>query len=210
MTFYEYRNLLWAIKRDSDVEQYYDEILRPLFKEAVSDTKNVKVIPTFDTRNRSKNKSKYECITGTDDKLVWPDYIFVPNHYTHDTPVSPYIKVEFKIPNIANINNKILYYPIYKPSVKFNNEIKSEVSETPLILTDGITWLFLRELSDADKVESEKDIERICFIEKNQKYYNGNYVTLIQDAEKQFTVLKNKISTFIKESKRYRTTNSDL
>lgn len=207
MTFDEYWKLLWIIKRDSNVEQYYDELLRPLFKESIKDTKNVKVVPTFDTRYHGKSKTKYACITGTDDKFVWPDYIFVPNNYTHTEPTSPYIKVEFKIPNVSEKNSQIIYYPIYKSSIRFYNEITSELSETPLILTDGITWLFLNSQSDIDKIKSEKDIEKICFFDKRQKYYKGNYVELFQDAHKQFIILKKKINNFIKESKQYQTVN---
>ena len=209
MTFDEYWKLLWMIKKNSDVEQYYDELLRPLFKEAIKNTNNIKVIPTFDTRCHGKqNRSKYECITGTNNNLVWPDYIFVSDDYTHDVPVSPYIKVEFKIPNISKtINNQMLYYPIYKSSSEFRNEITSELSVTPLILTDGITWLFLNKQSDIDKIKNEKDIDKICFLEKQKKYYTGNYVSLLLNADVQFAKLKGKINAFIKESELYKIKN---
>lgn len=208
MTFKKYWKLLWTIKRDSNIEQYYDELLRPLFKEAIKNTSNVKVVPTFDTRCHSKQyKSKYKCITGTGDNLAWPDYIFVSNDYTHNAPVSPYIKVEFKVPNISKRNSKMLYYPIYKSSPKFHNEIKSELSETPLILTDGITWLFLKKQSDIDKIKNEKDIGKICFLEKTKKYRTGSYVILLQDAHEQFTMLKEKINAFVKETELYKTKN---
>lgn len=204
MNFNEYWKLLWTIKKDSDVEQYYDELLRPFFKEAIKDMKNVKVIPTYDTRYRGKNREKYECITGSFDKLVWPDYIFVPIIYSHNTPVFPYIKIEFKKPNIGQKGDRLLYYPIYKSSRSFQNEISSELSTSPLILTDGITWLFLKEQSDINKIKSEQDIERICFVDKKENYYSGNYVVLFQDANERFNILKKMICTFIEESSYYK------
>lgn len=209
MTFDEYWNLLWNIKTDSDVEQYYDELLRPFFKEAIQETKNVKVIPTFDTRNHTKS-NKYECITGSVDKLVWPDYIFVPNQYTHDAPVSPYIKVEFKTPQITSKNGQLLYFPINKLSDKFYYEILSESSEVPLIFTDGITWLFLRKSTDVDKIKSLEDIKTISLIVKKQKYYNGYYAVLSQQIDKIFSSLKEEIKSFITQSKHYKELNSDL
>lgn len=208
MDFIEYWELLHTIRKDSNVEQYYDELLRPLFKQAIRDITNVKVIPTFDTRYHGRQKrGKYECITGINDKLVWPDYIFVPDNYTHDAPISPYIKVEFKIPNIRTEGEKTFYYPIYKPSIKFIKEIESELSETPLILTDGITWLFMKSQTDLKKLRNEEGMDKICFVEKVQKYYSGNIVKLFYDSDKRFDVLKKKIASFIEESELYKVTN---
>lgn len=208
MDFDEYWKLLWTIKRDSNVEQYYDEILRPIFREVVEDMDNVKVIPTFDTRYRGKNRDKYRCITGDVDKLVWPDYVFVPINYTHDVPVSPYVKVEFKNPKISKKEDGMRYRSIYDPSLKFYNEIKSELSESPLILTDGITWLFLRESSDIEKIESEEGIEKLCFVDKERKYRFGYYVVLVQDVNEQFIRLKDMICNFIRGSELYRITTA--
>lgn len=216
MGFNEYWELLHTIRKDSNVEQYYDELLRPLFKQAIKDVTNVKVVPTFDTRYHGRQeRGKYECITGTDDKLVWPDYIFVPDDYTHNAPISPYIKVEFKIPNIIEKGKKTVYYPIYKSSIKFINEIKSELSETPLILTDGITWLFMnkqfiKKQSDLEKLRDEKGMDKICLVEKKQKYSHGNTVKLFHDSDKRFDVLKKKIAAFIEESELYKGTNPGL
>ena len=209
MTFNEYCNLLEEIKRNSDVEQYYDELLRPLFKEAIINMPNVKVVPTFDTRYHGNNKTKYDCITGSFDKRVWPDYIFVPESYTHNRPVEPYIKVEFKIPNITMKNGQILYYPIYKTSNKFHDEIESELYDTPLILTDGITWYFLKEPNEINNLKNEEGIERICFIDKLKKYYTGNYVVLFENSESIFSDLKDNICRFIKTSKNYTLINSN-
>lgn len=209
MNFSEYWKLLHTIKKDSNVEQYYDELLRPLFKQAIKEMTNVKVVPTFDTRYHGRQKrGKYECITGTNDKLVWPDYIFVPDDYTHNAPISPYIKVEFKIPNITEKGKQLVYYPIYKSSARFIDEIKSELSETPLILTDGITWLFLNRQLVLKKLRDEEGMDKICLVDKKQKYYNGNIIELFHDSDERFDVLKKKISTFIEKSELYRVTNS--
>ena len=189
MNFDEYWKLLWTIKRDSNVEQYYDEILRPIFREVVEDMDNVKVIPTFDTRYRGKNRDKYRCITGDADKLVWPDYVFVPINYTHDVPVSPYVKIEFKNPKISKKEDRMRYRSIYDPSLKFYNEIE---------------W----EPSDIEKIESEEGIEKLCFVDKERKYRFGYYVVLVQDVNKQFVKLKDMICTFIKESELYRRTTA--
>lgn len=47
MDFNTYWKLLLEIKENSDVEQYYDEMLRPLFKDVIQHINNVKVVPTL-------------------------------------------------------------------------------------------------------------------------------------------------------------------
>lgn len=106
MEFNAYWELLLEIKENSDVEQYYDEMLRPLFKDVIKHINNVKVVPTYDTRNYRKENNKYDVITGSKENFVWADYIFVPAKYTHINPLKPYVKVEFKRPNF--ILTKIL------------------------------------------------------------------------------------------------------
>lgn len=207
MTFKNYWKNLWTIKTDYDVEQYYDEILSPLFKEIAQNIENVKVIPTYDTRCHSAKQYKnFKCITNEKKRLVWPDYIFAPTKYTHANPLSPYIKVEFKRPNITKLKDKrMLYYSIHATAnslnyKRFENEIKSELSSCPLILTDGLTWLFLKADADFYNIESEKNLSALCFLDKSQPYYNGYYVSLISNAENQFETLKKEISAFIKNN----------
>lgn len=206
MNFDSYWQTLLTIKIDSDVEQYYDEMLRPLFRECTEPLKDIKVVPTYDTRRRKEeHNKKFECITGSAKNLVWPDYIFVPSKYTHDSPLIPYAKVEFKSPNIKFKNEQMIYYSIYKTATskgykRFKDELTSELLECPLILTDGITWLFLNSESDLENIESENELSRHCFIDKGQRYYNGHYVKIIQDPNQEFEELKKTIVSFLKNA----------
>ena len=86
MDFNTYWKLLLEIKENSDVEQYYDEMLRPLFKDVIQHINNVKVVPTYDTRNYRKENNKYDVITGSKENFVWADYIFVQAKYSHINP----------------------------------------------------------------------------------------------------------------------------
>lgn len=160
MDFKEYWELLLTINRDSNREQYYDEIVRPVLKEAAKRVKNAKVVPTFDTRIHSNAKGLWRCVTGPSDNFVWPDYIIVPEEYTHIHPVSPYARVEFKTPNIKVDQGQILYHPMTPVSAKIREELAGELSQSPLIFTDGISWLFLREPEDIKKADSNKYINK--------------------------------------------------
>lgn len=207
MYFNFYWQQLWYIKENYDFEQYYDEIIRPLFNEIAHNCNEIKLIPTYDTRcHNASHYNTYKCIIGEKDNLVWPDYIFVSKKYTNQTPIAPYVKVEFKKPNIKLLpNNKMVYYSIYatshrKSSNRFENEISSELSSCPLILTDGITWLFLNKISDISNIESEKNLSRICFLDLHNKYYKGHYASLASDSNSIFELLKSQIAQFIQNS----------
>lgn len=209
MKFNEYWDALWRIKIDCNVEQYYDEIIRPLLVESASKIDNVKVVPTFDTRCRGKNKKKYKCVTGEIDQLVWPDYVFVPYNYCHDNPVYPYVKVEFKVPNIGKLeeNGTMKYFPIYYKSKKLYDELKAELIDCPLIVTDGITWLFLKEQGDVDNIKSIEACTKNILVDRFEKYHSGNYVKVSRDASQIYDKLKESICDFIRESELYQVIN---
>lgn len=210
MHFNEYWKVLWEIKRDCPVEQYYDKILRPLFEEAAGSMENVKVVPSFDTRIRSTPKKvPYQVIIGNNANLVWPDYIFVPLTYTHESPVRPYAAVESKFPNIEKRGDGPgwIYCPLetLTRNNKIHTEIASEISRYPVIFTDGITWLFLSSQEDLAKIESLDCQENICLINKTQKYKSNArdrkyYAEPFPDTEEPFNRLKERICSFLKES----------
>lgn len=207
MDFNYYWQQLWYIKENYDLEQYYDEIIRPLLNEITQNCNNTKLIPTYDTRcHNASHYNTYKCIIGTKENLVWPDYIFVSKEYTHHAPVAPYVKVEFKKPNIKLLpNKKMVYYSIYATShqntnTRFESEISSELSSCPLILTDGITWLFLNNISDITNIETEDNLSRICFLDLHSKYYKGHYTSLVSDASTKFEFLKKQTIDFLQNS----------
>jgi hypothetical protein len=99
----------------------------------------------------------------------------------------------------------LVYYSIYATSHKntnnrFENEISSELSSCPLILTDGITWLFLNDILDIPNIETEDNLSRICFLDVHSKYYKGHYVSLVSDANSKFELLKKQAIDFLQNS----------
>lgn len=207
MDFNTYWKLLLEIKENSDVEQYYDEMLRPLFKDVIQHINNVKVVPTYDTRNYRKENNKYDVITGSKENFVWADYIFVPAKYTHINPLKPYVKVEFKRPNFIIDKNtkKIQYCSIIDTARnlvlnKFKNEIEGELEETPLILTDGIEWYFLNSIEDLLKNNNDNIIS---LLKKENIIREGSsifYAKIIENPSEKFTMLKNNLASFIEKN----------
>lgn len=210
MQFNEYWQTLLKIKNDYNVEQYYDEIIRPLLNESVSEMANVKVIPTFDTRNHKEDREKYTCITGDSENLVWPDYVFVPLEYTFGKPVFPYLKVELKIPNFGMKKEKMVYYPMFQKSLNLYKELKAELIACPLIFTDGVTWMFLDKPEDVDHLDTIDKDKKITFFEEYGKYYSGHYVELSKDASERFEKLKEKICVFLIKSELYSSRNCEV
>lgn len=207
MEFNAYWELLLEIKENSDVEQYYDEMLRPLFKDVIKHINNVKVVPTYDTRNYRKENNKYGVITGSKENFVWADYIFVPTKYTHINPLKPYVKVEFKRPNFIIDKNtkKIQYCSIIDTARnlglnKFKNEIEGELEETPLILTDGIEWYFFKSKEDLLKNNNDNKISLLKKENIIRKGSSISYAKIIENPNHEFTMLKNILASFIEKN----------
>ena len=162
MDFKEYLEQIQHIKKCYDYEQYYDELLRPLFLESIigADMTEIMLVPTFDTRARSETiRENYKDVTGRkeDGRYVWPDYIFVPKSYTMKKPLAPYAKVEFKIPNIDFENG--IYYPLPYSSKGIIDEIYAENYDCPLIYTDGLSWCVIERntVKEFNKVNNEEN-----------------------------------------------------
>lgn len=212
MNFDEYWKQLWIIKRDYDVEQYYDEILRPLFREAIENIDSVKVIPTFDTRthNSSKRKTQYGCVANVNGNFVWPDYVFVPENYCNEKPVPPYLNVEFKRPNIVKTSEGQLRYEKFglkKVIEKNRSEIEGELRKCPLILTDGITWFFLGREFNLEKPESSGGQQTICLVNRVEDCDENSSdvlysVELCPNTNERFRKLKDVICEFVNENRR--------
>lgn len=201
MNFKEYWELLWAIRRDCNVEQYYDEIVRPLLKEAAQNVSGVKVVPTFDTRNHRsrRRKERYKCITAVGGRPLWPDYIFVPCAYTDKHPLAPWVKVEFKTPNVEEGSGELLkYVPIEERLKSHRGQIEGNLSTCPLIFTDGISWLFLSDGSGLDEGKPLGDNERCALVDRTGKRNRSMYeVRLVPNPDEQFDRLRAQISKFI-------------
>ncbi len=157
-----------------------------------------KLVHSADWKSRGKNTSlpmkkklescsvNFESNNGKTHIGGIPDFQFVPSNYSYDEKKVPYkakVFVEFKSPIF---NDKVGYQRLeYTETSEIQNEIQSCGK---LILTDGISWYFLK--SQNSDITKKIVVENQLVLDLGDNLHN----------DRNWEVLKGTISKFIEET----------
>lgn len=204
VTYSRYLTRLFEICYECNHENYLAEIFIPLFRECCCE--NTKIVPVFDDRKtgpKTENKTdaikRMETIYGSkeDEEYTVPDYLFVSKDYSFFNPQKPIIIVETKKPILIYKNNKT-YYREFSVTDYESQLLKDIRNCTPVIFTDGITWMFLKE-DEMGHLVDENRFEPIRLVQLGNKYYECKEIINAPDKISEWNELKERIRQLLIE-----------
>lgn len=193
---------LFEICNDCNHENYLSEIFIPLFRMCCCD--NTKIVPVFDDRKtgpktenetEAKNRIKTICALKEDGDYVVPDYLYVTKEYSFYSPEKPILMIETKKPLITYKKDKSAYYCELSIS-DYEQQLLAEVRNCePVIFTDGITWMFLKEENGC--VTCDSRFGTISLLNLGDDYYNYRKIVNASEVISGWDELKKRINQIL-------------
>lgn len=183
---FDYQEKLEEIYINARWEAYYDLVLIPFISKYCED-KGVKIVPVHETRRSGRKSSNPKphfidnystmaevMVKGkqTVKRVGIPDYVIVPSASTYENPKKSLVNIEFKLPEKLTTN-----YCEINPN-KYETELSYQFRYcNNIILTDGVTWYFLKKISD---IKTSEAIRLYDNVNKHWKYDNEATVKLCE------------------------------